>query len=222
MAEQEQTQEVSIEQVEKKTRKPRKIGVNKTTGELSLWWTKFFDRIKNFQSVEMSEWEDHELLGYLCFKYKETYGHGPSFSLKGSPSKCEEMFAIKKIKMVMNNKSPKFIKDYIDWVFENKLGDNKTKVVSMAFFMIPGICNEFKHYRIKKKKITRSTQLPADMLQGLSDAHHPEIVTYGDVAFIKLAVDGSANQEDVAEYKELLDLLERYCLDLNILNSLEG
>lgn len=212
-----QEQEVNQEKV--KVKKPRKMGVNKT-GELSSWWVKFFERLRNFESLEVSKWADQEILGYLCSKYEQLYGHSFSFSLKGSPSRCDEMFAIKKIKIVLNNDNPRFIKEYIDWAF-NKLKDKDVKIVSMKYFMTAGLCNEFKHHYIKKNKITRATQLPKDIVEAFAGESHPEIVTYGDLAFIKMAIDSSPDAEEMKEYKDLINLAERYCLDIKILDSLE-
>lgn len=213
-------QEVKEVLENKKIKKPRKMGVNKT-GELSAWWVKFFERIRGFNDIEVSKWADQEILGYLCSKYEQLYGHSFSFSLKGSPSRCDEMFAIKKIKMVLNSDNPKLIKEYIDWVFASKLEGKQTKIVSMKYFMTPGICNEFKHHHIKKSKISRTTQLPNDVINAFAEESHPEINTYGDLAFIKMAVDGSPDAEEMSEYKNLLNLAERYCFDLKTLDTLE-
>jgi len=220
MANQEEEMNGQHNAEEKKIKKPRKMGVNKT-GELSAWWVKFFERLRGFDALEVSKWADQEILGYLCSKYEKLYGHSFSFSLKGSPSRCDEMFAIKKIKIVLNNDNPKFIKDYIDWVFEKKLEGKQIRIVSMKYFMTPGLCNEFKHHHIRKNKISRATQLPDDIAKALAEENHSEIVTYGDLAFIKMAVESSPDADEMKEYKDLLNLVERHCLDLKILNTLD-
>lgn len=207
------------EKTTKKTRKPRKSAVNKD-GTMSKWWINFFEKLRTYDSIPMNKWNEVQILGYICNKFEQTYGESFSFSMKGAPSKCSELYLIKQMIFMLGSSNPKYIVGFIDWIFENKIITRKTKVISMGYFTTAAFCNEYKLYHKKAAKITRSTQLPKEYIDAASESNI-DISTYGDLAFVKMAVEEASDPEDVQIYADFLNLLERMCFDLKVLDNLD-
>lgn len=189
------------------------------TGKLSGWWVKFFDKTREFECIQVGKWKEHHLVGYICKRFQDIYKIPYSFSLKGAPSTCPEMFMIKKIIYMLNNDNPRFIKDYVDWVFDKKIIPQKKKLTSFGFFATPQLANEFQIFHAESKKIRRSSPLPEEY-QKLADNMEIGISTFGELAFIKLALEAN-NGDDLQKYNEFMNCLYSICFDENVLNNLE-
>jgi len=107
----------------------------------SKWWKNFFKKFDEIDSKPTSEWKELHQLSYLAQKYEETYGKRLSFSLRGTPSKCQEIHMIKRISAVLGTDNPHTIKSYIDWVFKNKIVAAKKRIRSIGFFVNSSFCN---------------------------------------------------------------------------------
>lgn len=211
---------------EAKKRKKRKVGIN-NDGTLSKPWQKFFDKLDaiNHDTVPVHKWDNTHVLAYICKRFRDHFGHAFSFSLAGPPSKCPELFCVNRMRFMLlgpnDGPNPITMKDYIDWVFEKKIIGKDRALVSMGFFITSGVCNEFKAYAAKKNKIIRSTPFPSRYLSiaeslGISK---DEVCTYGDVAFVALAVE--QDPEGRATYKEFMRHIKSFGFDSKILERLE-
>lgn len=206
-------------------RKKRKVGINKD-GTLSKPWQKFFDKLDdvNHDSIPVHKWDDVHVLAYICKRFREHFGQSFSFSLVGAPSKCSELFCVKRMRFMLlgnGNSNPKILKEYVDWVFDNKIINAKRSLVSMGFFITPGVCNEFKAHCARENKIIRSTPLPDKYLH-LADSvgiSKDTVSTYGDVAFVKMAVE--QDPEGREDYGAFLRHIESFGFDMSVLKRLE-
>lgn len=204
---------------EEKKRKKRKIGVNKD-GTISKVWQKFFDKLGSVDSVPVCEWDTTHLLGYICKRFKLYYGVVFSFPLRGAPTKCSELFFVKQMSVTLGTTNPVIIKEYIDWVFDNKIIKRNSKISSVAYFSSASMCNEFKVERAQKHKITRSTPLPEEFV-GIADTLGVSAATYGDVAFIQMAIDQNPEAESRRPYREFLRHIKSFGFDESVLEGLK-
>lgn len=93
------------------------------------------------------------------------------------------------------------------------------KYAAWGFFMTPSFGNEFNLYTKEKNKIVRSTQLPVEYRQ-IADTLNLPVTTYGDLAFIKMALDQSPNSESRAPYRTLFSNLLAIGFEPSVLNNL--
>lgn len=184
------------------------------------WWSNFFEKFKEIETLKISQWKDIHQLSYICKRYKDIYGRQFSFSFKSSPGKCPEMILVKRIGPMLGTSNPKLIKDYIDWVFDEKIIPKNMHLRSLGFLTLPGLGNEFLAAKAKAKIINKTTSLPKEY-QDIVNQFDLPIQTYGDLAFAKNAVEESPEDESRAPYKTMLNQL--YCLGLepSVLNGLK-
>lgn len=163
------------------------------TEDISLYgapnsnYEKLFKKFSEIDTLDVSEWNATHILGYFCKKYKETYQAPYKFKFNSSaPSKCFEIFQVKKLSSLLTSQ-PNLLKEYIDWVFLNKVTKAKRKLTSISFLTIEATMNEYKFNVLLSDKqqvqIDRSTPLPDKFKQILSK-HKVSAATYGDLAFI--------------------------------------
>lgn len=211
---------------EAKKRKKRKVGIN-SNGTLSKPWQKFFDKLDaiNHDQVPVRKWDDTHVLAYICKRFRDHFGHAFSFSLAGPPSKCPELYCVKRMRYMLlgphEGANPITMKSYVDWVFEKKVIEKDRPLVSMGYFITAGVCNEFKAHCAKNNKIIRSTPFPPKYLSiaeslGISKE---EVSTYGDVAFVKMAIEQDPEGRDT--YREFIRHIESFGFDSKILERLE-
>lgn len=168
-------------------------------------WRNFFDKFKEIDVIKVSKWKDVHVLAYICKRYYSHYGKKYSVAIKGAPGKSPDIQIIRRIIAMLDTSNMKVIKEYVDWVFDTKIITRKIKVNSLAFFLTSGFANGFQFYYQEKNKITRSSVLP-DEFKFLAEALKININTYGDLAFIKLALE--QDPENRQEYKNLFNHLK--------------
>jgi hypothetical protein len=186
---------------------------------LSKPWQKFLAKFSEIHELPVSEWKEVHMLAYICQKYEHQFGSKFAISYRGAPSKCPEIYMIKKMLAMVNTTSMRKLKLFIDWVWETKIAPNKVRFRTLGFFTTPGFANEFDAAKVAASKITKTTPIPEEYLQ-VAQMMELEVATYGDLAFIKMAVDQSDNSESRMPYKKLLNHLSSIGLDLNLLNNL--
>ena len=120
---------------------------------------------------------------------------------------------------MLNTTDMSVIRSYIDWIFDQKIIPGKIKIRSIGFLTTPGFGNEFNQYRAKKEKIIKSTELPARYRKVADDLDLP-VATYGDLAFIKMALEQSPDSDARAPYKILFHDLIALGFEPTILNTL--
>jgi hypothetical protein len=207
-----------------KTRKTHLL-TNKN-GELSKPWVKFFSRLESFPSIELTNWTEYEFLGYLIKRYKDYSGQDYTISMSSAPSQNYDLINIKKIISILHasvyyNKSfnRQYVKDYIDWMFDVDIIPKKKKITSVAFFTTLSNINKFKIQYENSKKITRSSIIPQTYKE-LAESLNIDISTYGDLAFIKLAIE-SGEDGGLELYQVYFNKLLEMGLEKSVLETLE-
>ncbi len=149
-------------------------------------YRQFFDKFSEINSFKIEEWKIVHLLGYFVQKYFETYQVQYQFKFNNPlPSKSFEVFQMKRLGIILTS-NPSLLKEYIDWVFVNKIPQAKRRITSISFLTREEIVNEYKLNILladkKDTKINRSTILPA-IYQEIFGQAETDIRTYGDLAF---------------------------------------
>jgi len=127
---------------------------------LSKAWQKFFRRFSEIETLPIGEWKPLHHIAHFSLRYHKHYGKRFSFSVIGAPSSSKEVYLIKRVAATLGTSNSKILKEYIDWVFDNKLANSKRKIRSIGFFANTDFCNEFKLYLSEKNRIYRHTELP--------------------------------------------------------------
>lgn len=186
---------------------------------LSKPWQKFFKKFDEINSLAPAYWKEIHFLAYLTNKYKDHYQVPFAFSFKGAPGKCQEMVLIKKMCAMLQTSNPLKIKEYIDWAFYNRIIPNKLKIKTIAYFMTPGLGNEFNFYWEEKRKITKNTPLPNEYLE-LANRYDLSLTNYNDLIFIHSALQQDAESESRQPYKQYMSELTNLGFDSEILERI--
>lgn len=154
-------------------------------------YKKFFEKFKEIETSDVTEWKTAQVLGYFVDLYNKTYHTKYQFKFNSpSPSKSFEVFQIKKLAMQLSS-SPNILKDYIDWVFANKVTKAKRKLTSISFLTNEGTLSEFKKILLSGKtplNVDRSSSLP-EKFRDVFSKINIKVNTYGDLAFLSQISD---------------------------------
>lgn len=170
----------------------------------SKWWVKFFKKFAEIDTLPVSDWKHVHFLAYFSKRFEDHFQKRFSFTIKGRPSSCTEIYQIKQVMAVLGTDKPSVMKAYIDWIFDKKIIPLDKKIRSVGFMQNPQYCNEFNLYWKDKNKVTRSTSLPEDYIDVIKDLDL-SIENYGDLAFAKQAIDINPNGREV--YLKMFDKL---------------
>lgn len=162
-----------------------------TGGELTDYpndqYKKFFEKFSEIDSLDVAQWKPVHILAYFCKKYKDQYATNYQFKFNSpSPTKCFEVFQVKKLAAGLTA-NPALLKEYIDWIYLNKVVKAKRRLTSISFMTNDGVMHEYKMNVLlsgkKNLNVDRSTPLPDKYKQAFA-AIKLSINTYGDLAFV--------------------------------------
>lgn len=187
-----------------------------TDNLVSKPWLKFLAKFTQIKTLPLPEWKEVHLLAFFCQRFEILYQKKFALSFRGAPSKCTEIYMIKRTMAMLDTTNPEIIHNYINWIFEKKIIPQKLKIRTIGFLTTPGFGNEFQNFQEESNKIIRSTQLPESYVR-IAQNLDIQISTYGELAFIKMALDQTPSR---TSYKTLLDNLIQIGFKPLILNSL--
>lgn len=169
------------------SKKEKEISGGELTDLPNEKYKQFFDKFIEIETLKIEEWKPVHLIGYFCKKYEEQYEIRYQFKFNSpSPTKCFEVFQIKKLAMLLSS-NPTILRDYIDWVYLNKVVKAKRRLTSISFMTNDGIVNEYKFNVLlsgkKNLNVDRSTTLP-EQYQTIFAEAGTTINTYGELAFV--------------------------------------
>lgn len=155
-------------------------------------WKKFFLKLKDVDDPIFKDkvflWKNEHILGYMCKRFELLYGKKFLITQKNAPSKCSEMFFVRKMIATLNTSNMVTVKKYIDWMYDTKIIPENKKIRTFAYFMTPGFCNEFHFEQAENEIIKRSSTIPQSYKE-IAESLNISVSTYGDLAFIKMAAD---------------------------------
>lgn len=169
-------------------------------------WETFFKKLSKHNDLQVNDWKEYQILGYLVSRLESYLQRKFAFALTGQPSKCPEMFFIKKVIYSLDTNDPEVVKSYIDWVFEKKIIPSNVKLRSIGYFHNSSFANQFLDEVKKSKKITRATTLPEEYKTIVSFFKAPA-ETFGDLAFIKKVIESNPEDEDSVTFKKMFSNL---------------
>jgi hypothetical protein len=170
----------------KKKTKTEELG-----GELSVIpnakYQQFFDKFAEIETLDVAQWKTAHLVGYFCKKYKQAFDLDYQFKYNDpNPNKCYEVWRISTLAARLSAK-PHILKDYIDWVFEEKVSKAKRRFNSISFITGEKEVNYYKmNVLLANKKdlqLDRTTPLPISFKEILA-TNGFQINTYGDLSFL--------------------------------------
>ena len=200
-----------------------KLSGLKADGKPTAYWRRFKERLDSYNQTPTNEWKDEHFLGHILNRYKDWVGADFALSYSGPPSKCREMYCVRRMLLALGTENGETVKKYIDWVFDTVIIPKKVNISSIAFFFTTGFILSFKQYLRKNKTVTRATELPRTFEPILQKLNLTDLSTYGDLAFAKLVIDEDPNNDDNKIYIELFDQLKN-CVgfDVGQLKAIEG
>lgn len=150
-------------------------------------YEKFFEKFKEIDIVPTESWNATHILAYFCKKYKEHYNVDYTFKFNSpSPAKCFEVFQVKRLALILTA-NPVLLREYIDWIYLNKVAQAKRRLTSISFMTNEGVVSEYKSNVLlagkKNLNVDRSTPLP-DKFKVVFKEAGTAINTYGELAFV--------------------------------------
>lgn len=186
---------------------------------LSKPWHTFFKKFKQIETLEVHEWKLLHFLAYFEKRFREAFNKNYSYTYYKCPSKCTEMVLIKQLFAMLCTTSNKMVKDYIDWIFDKKIIPGNIKIKSISFLKTNGFGNEFRQNKAEREKIRRSTELPGYYVNVVNEFNLP-VATFGDLAFIKMALNKDSGGSTRQQYKMLFDKLYAVGFEDNMIKDL--
>lgn len=200
----------------------RSTGLNQD-GRPNAYWRRFKERLDAYDQIPVEAWGEEHVLGHILKRYRDHYGFEYTLSYTGSPSKCMEMYAVRRM---LNSIHPKdgnddmeLAKKYVDWIFDQTIIPKKVEVKNLMFFISGNFLYRFKMMSFKSKRITRATTLPQNYLE-IAESLNLSVRTYGDLAFAKVAIDGDPSS--YTEYGVLFDKLKEAGFSEDVFNKMEA
>jgi hypothetical protein len=184
-------------------------------------WRKFKERLDNYDQTPPSQWTKEHILGHILQRYKDVVGVEFALSYSGAPTKCKEIFCIRRVLLRLGTEDGEVAKKYIDWVFDTIIIPQKVTISSVAYFLTSNLVLKFKGEFRKQSRITRATKLPEPWGEVASNLSL-DVKTYGDLAFAKLAMENDPYDDDLKAYFDLFRRLKEVGFDETMLSSLES
>jgi len=192
----------------------------KKDGTPNLHWKKFENRLRTYSKVPLEDWKETEVLAYILDRYEKEYEINFTLSYSGPPTKCGEMYCTRRMIATLGTEDPTILKEYIDWVYDDVIKVQKLQLESLAFFFTASLCRKFKTVYRQRNKITKDTKLKDEFVSIVTDNGF-DAETYGDLAFMKMAVDTDSERDDAEQITMLLDQLKQNGLNIDVLDRLE-
>jgi hypothetical protein len=205
----------------KRKRKKGQLSGLKADGTPNAYWRRFKERLATYDQTPVDQWKDEQVLAHILRRYKDYTGIDFSLSHSGAPTKCQEMYCVRRMRIALGTEEGAILKQYVDWVFDNIIQPQNIDITSIAFFFTGKFVWKFKAELRKNSRITRSTELPPHY-QAIAHELSANVTTYGELAFAKLAVDADPNNQAYSKYVNLFDKLKEVGFDDHILTNLEN
>lgn len=206
----------------------KKEKVEETGGELTSVpnekYQKLFDKFKDIETLDIKLWKIAHVLGYFCKKYKDTFNVDYQFKFNDpNPNKCYEVWRVNTLCAKLSS-SPEILREYIDWVFREKVAKNKRRFTSISFITEDTMVNYYKINILLANKtqlhLDRSSLLPNEYRAIMKEANI-EMNTYGDLTFFYQSSKAGGLGEDLtSKFSNALSKLKEKGFDETILERI--
>lgn len=195
----------------------RKLSGLTKDGSPNVYWQKFKLRLDNYGQKPIDDWSEEDFLGHILKRYKDTFGSELGLSYSGPPTKCREIYCMKRMILTLGVSDNQIIKDYIDWTYDSVIIPSKIIITSLAYFFTVNIISQFKQSIKKKTRLNRTSILPSAYIS-IIEQFNLNLNTYGDLAFAKLMME----EEESVQFVELFNELKKVGFDDKVLEVMEG
>lgn len=185
---------------------------------LSKPWQKFFQKFEEAETIKASTWKEVHALGYICNRFEKLHEQKFAVTIKNAPTKSPDIYMVKRVMAMLNTTDMRVMKEYIDWVYDNRIVPKKVHFKKIGYFATSEFVNDFLFQRKKAKQISRTMEVPENYKE-IASQFGIDINTYGDLAFLKLSVDRGSDK--TGTHSVLLGNLEALGLDINQLKELK-
>jgi len=173
-------------------------------------YAKFFEKFNDIATLDPNEWKIVHVLGYFCKKYKDLYKIDYTWKFNTqTPSKCFEVWQVNLLGIKLSSNTS-IMKDYIDWLFINKVSKLKRRFTSISFLTKDENVNSYKATLLatkNKTNINRVTILPTSYKNVFLNINK-NIETYGDLAFLFAEKDSNLEVKRAFEQISMLGFSE--------------
>jgi len=190
-------------------------------GTPNAYWRRFKERLEAYEEVPVVDWKEEQMLGHIIKRYKDVMEVDFALSYSGPPTKCKEIYCLRRTILALGADDGPTVKQYIDWVYDTKIIPQKMTISSIAFFFTTNLILTFKKEMRRQNRISRATELPKEYSDIAIDSKL-DVKTYGDLAFAKVALEDDPNNEDLIVYSNLFGKLREIGFDDSVLESIEG
>lgn len=187
-------------------------------------YKKFFDKFSEIETLPIKQWKAAHLISYFCKKYKEHFNLDYQFKFNSpSPTKCYEVFRINTICSRLSS-DPQILKDYIDWVFVERVAKPKKKFRSISFIANEELVNDYKINVLLANKeglhLSRSSPLPVDYKTIMAEKDI-QVSSYGDLAFFYQSIkSGGLDTALTSKFEIALSQMKEMGFDESILERI--
>jgi len=189
-------------------------------------YQKLFEQFQEIDALPIDQWKQPHILGYICKKFKETFGVEYVFKFNTPlPSKSFELWQVKALSGKLSSR-PEILKAYIDWAYAEKAKTAKRKPTSISFLTQDEYTNQYKWKVLAAyqpaqpvvTKLSRVTPLPPEYLQVCQEYQWLTIKTYGDLSFLYHSIESN----EIIENRRLTTLaaVSEKGLDITLLDTI--
>lgn len=206
----------------------KKEKVEETGGELTSVpndkYRKFFEKFTEIDTLDVKQWKVVHVLAYFCKKYKEAFNVDYQFKFNHkSPAKCMEVWRINQLCGKLSA-SPEILRNYIDWVFEEKVTKAKRRFTAVSFITNDDVVNYYKiNVLLANKKqlhLDRSSALAPEYKKIMHEAGI-QVNTYGDLAFFYQSIKaGGLDAELTQKFSSALTKMKEESFDESVLERI--
>lgn len=185
----------------------KKEKVEDIGGELSSVpnekYKKFFERFAEIETLDVKDWKSNvHILAYFVKKYEAAFGMKYQFKFNDpNPTKCYEVWRVSTLSGRISA-NPQILRDYIDWVFQEKVGKGKRRFNSISFIANEDLVNFYKMNVLladkKQLHLDRSSPLPPE-LKKIMNEENIKVSTYGDLAFFYQSIKAGGLDEELSK-----------------------
>ena len=178
-------------------------------------WEAFIIKGSKFAEIGVASWKAAEILGYWCFKFKEAFGKEYQWKFNTpTPNKAYEVFRLNTCVHRLSS-NPQILKDYIDWIFNQRVKIDKKTFRSIAFLTADEQLSWYRTHILfagqTNMNIDRSTTLPPNIKEAVIGIG---CNTFGDLAFLM------KSGLDTDEIKDAKQKLEEAKFDFAVLDKI--
>lgn len=170
-------------------------------------YQKFFAKFSEIETLPIKEWKTTHVLAYFCKLYKSKYNLNYKFKYNSpAPSKCFEVFVVKKLASLISS-DPVILKEYIDWVFEERMKSAKRRLTSIGFMTDEDLMSYYKtqvYAPNVPEVITRNAMLPKEYIEVLASCNL-SVKTYGDL-ILAIKHKQTMPKEFTTAYDKLIEI----------------